>query len=315
MWLPELLVCLHLHTDLEAWPSHVHSARFNYVWITVTAVKGTSVSPLCCAILLEVETSEFLTFWEPSCYLFPRVLNRCQRTGLSLLIARRCVVATLWIRLPLLFSNYSFAGQRRGLRVGGGPAVRKGKVTYFTGWMLGRTETDRISSMSVQGRQWLRVGNMNCSHLNASWHADGYAIASGVQAAQGSSSDVGLVTRQWEKCMAETAHYTGGRKPWSGPECGTWVSALQPPLMEWMRRKSDGLPNQTWPWESHKALFIDCLLHKWAVAGMSHQALGLKAAMWTSTVWYGHFVRINPQCWEFSNYQRYCQNAVAYGGG
>lgn len=250
-----VLVCLHLHTDLEAWPSHVYSARFNYVWITVTAVKGTSVSPLCCAILLEVETSEFLTFWEPSCYLFPSILNQCQRPGLSLLIARRCVVATLWIRLTFLFFNYSSPGQRRGLRLKGGTTVRKRKVAYFTGWMWEGIETDRTSSVSVQGRQWLMVRNMNCSHLNASWHADGYATASGVQAAAGSSSDVGLVTRQWEECQVEAAHYAGGRKHWSGRECGTWVLALQPPLMERMSRKSDDLPNQTWPWESHKGPF------------------------------------------------------------
>lgn len=256
MWVPALLVCLHLHTDLEAWPSHVHSARFNYVWITVTAVKGTSVSPVCCAILLEVETSEFLTFWEPSCYLFPWILNQCQRPGLSLLIARRCVVVTLWIRLPLLFfPDYSFVGQSRGLRLGGGMAVRKGKVTYFIGWMWGGTGTDRTSSMSVQGRQWLRVGDMNCSHLNASWHADGYASDFGVQAAVGSSSDVGLVTQQCEECKAEAAYYAGGRKHWSGPECGTWVPALQSQLMEGMSWKSDDLPNQTWPWETYKGSF------------------------------------------------------------
>lgn len=99
MWVPTLFACLHLHTDLEEWPSHVHSARFNYVWITVTAVKRTSVSPLCCAILLEAETSEFLTFWEPSCYSFNWILNLCQHLSLRLLFARRSVVATLWIRL------------------------------------------------------------------------------------------------------------------------------------------------------------------------------------------------------------------------
>lgn len=149
-------------------------------------------------------------------------------------------------------------------------AVRKGKDTYFTGWMWVGMETDR----SVQGRQWLRVGDMNCSHLNASWHADGYATVTGVRVAVGSISDVGLVTHWWEECKAEVAHYAGGRKRWSGPECGTWVPTLQPPLMMGMSWKPDDLPNQTWPWETQRpfsstgwstnGLWLACLIRPWA---------------------------------------------------
>lgn len=50
------------------------------------------------------------------------------------------------------FSNYNFVVQRRGLRLGGGTAVGKGKVTYFTGWLWGGTETDRTQQHECAGQ-------------------------------------------------------------------------------------------------------------------------------------------------------------------